>query len=178
MWEIKSVTLGKSSGCQNGNRNEIQLPTFYVVHGNSPANTKGNWRGDYLVKCFYNIIIILIIIRKIHTILQKARWIAAVCQAKVSCHWPWPSDSEGSHRITSYIFLMLSLYVAIAWEGWDWCWVLSIPRRRKPPGKQLKSLCLLHLHTLSLLELVQQQHKCQDPLSGKHYWRASVSQTR
>lgn len=25
-------------------------------------NTKGNWRGDFLVKCFYNVIINLIII--------------------------------------------------------------------------------------------------------------------
>lgn len=71
MWEIKSVMLGKSSHCQNGNRNEIQLPIFYVTHSNSQENIKGNWKGDYLVKCFHNIIIVLITLRKICTILQK-----------------------------------------------------------------------------------------------------------
>lgn len=71
MWEIKSVMLGKSSRCQNGNRNEIQLPIFYVTHGSSQENIKGNWKGDYLVKCFHNIIIVLFTLRKICTILQK-----------------------------------------------------------------------------------------------------------
>lgn len=74
VWEIKSVTLGKSSGCQNGNRSEIQLPIFYVTHGNSPENIKGNWRGDYLVECFHNTIIVLITLRKICTVLQKTNW--------------------------------------------------------------------------------------------------------
>lgn len=39
----------------------MQLPIFYVTNGNSTENIKGNWKGDYLVKCFYNIIIVLII---------------------------------------------------------------------------------------------------------------------
>lgn len=41
----------------------MQLPIFYATNGNSIENIKGNWKGkgDYLVKCFCNIIIVLII---------------------------------------------------------------------------------------------------------------------
>ena len=93
VWEIKSVTLGKSSGCQNDNRNEIQLPISYVTHGNSPENIKGNWRGDCLVKRFHNIIIVLIkknLYNSAENQLKVTRP-AVVCQTKINCHWPWPS---------------------------------------------------------------------------------------
>lgn len=94
VWEIKSVTLGKSSDCQNGNRNEIQLPVFYATHGNSLENIKGNLRGDYIVKCFqYNYCFNYFKENVCNSAEKQLKVIrtAVVCQAKINWHWPWPS---------------------------------------------------------------------------------------